>query len=224
MRELDRLISPRSNPMNAADSLLSLTRVFILSGGAAKRAGGMNKSLIRIEGKSIIAQQIERLGPLFPSGMNVITDRPADYEGYSLSTFPDFEEATPEQRYPLRGLARALAEARDWIFLLASDMPWPSPELIRAQAARIADSTGEPKGPTLGLVLRSGGRIQPFHAFYHAALATSALAALSGEDRSLRGWIGSESSISILDALDLELDESVLSRSFEGFNVPPGKR
>jgi molybdopterin-guanine dinucleotide biosynthesis protein A len=213
--------SRRPNPMNAVKALLASTRVFILSGGAAKRAGGMNKSLIPVEGKPIIEHQIERLATVFKLRCGVITDRPADYEKYDLSTLTDFDEASPEERYPLRGFARALAETAEWSFILASDMPWPDPGLIRAQAEWIVNAQRTGAREVSGIVLRTAGRIQPFHAFYHGSLAHSARAALAGDDRSLHGWIRSQPSIGIVDLSALAPEEKIASRAFEGFNAPP---
>lgn len=206
------------------DRLIAATRVFILSGGAAKRAGGINKSLMIIEGRPVIEHQLERLEPMFGPRVTVVTDRSDDFATYGLETISDFDAApSPEDRFPLRGFARALSEAgAGWAFLLAADMPWPDPDLIRRQAAWL-ESAGESGGSACrGLVLTQAGRIQPFHAFYAGALAASASAALGAPDRSLRGWIQSEPEIGVVRIEDLIPEAASRSRAFEGFNMPPG--
>lgn len=199
------------------------TRAFILSGGAARRAGGRNKSLMSVEGRLIIEHQLERLKPLFGSRITVITDRPGDFREYQLPTLSDFEsEAPASERYPLRGLARAIGAAEEgWCFVLAADMPWPEPDLIRAQAMWLNDAQESSAPAARGLVLSTGETIQPFHAFYHGALAASARAALGSADRSLRAWIRSEPSIRVLPVAGLLAESSAVLRAFEGFNTPP---
>lgn len=223
------------SPSDLAE-FLAAAEVFILSGGAARRAGGINKSLIEVaddSGRSrpIIEQQLARLRPLFAGRITVITDRATDFAPFGLRTLPDFDEARPEDRFPLRGFARALAAARAWAFLLAADMPWPDADLIRRQAARILSaaapaSPGPPAAARIapeisGLVLLHAGRHQPFHAFYHARLAGSARAAITREDRSLRAWITSEPAILTVPALDLLPDPAAVGRAFTGFNAAP---
>lgn len=205
------------------DSLIASARVFILSGGAAKRAGGMNKSLIEVEGQRIIEHQIERLAAVFPNRPILITDRGEDYAAYGLETLSDFDEASPEERFALRGFARALAATGEgWAFLLAADMPWPDPDLIHEQARWLAARSGEGAEPQ-GLVLEDGGYVQPFHAFYRGTLADSARAALQAGDRSLQRWIRSEAGIAVRPSGDFEPAGRPGFRGFTGFNAPPGK-
>lgn len=215
------------------DAFIAAAHAFILSGGAARRAGGINKSLLHLPDptgpeRPIIEHQLQRLRPLFGSRITVITDRATEFTPFDLATLPDFDSALPEERFPLRGFARALAAASappsGFAFLLAADMPWPDADLIRAQARRLLrDAMGEQAsspGPS-GLVLLHAGRVQPFHAFYHASLAASARVALSREDRSLRAWIASEPSILTIPAEELAASAASLELAFRGFNTPP---
>jgi molybdopterin-guanine dinucleotide biosynthesis protein A len=202
--------------------ILAASRAFILSGGAARRAGGVNKSLMLLEGRPIVEHQLDRLRPLFGTNITVVTDRAEDFAPYSLSTIADVDRsAPPDERSPLRGLAHALASAGDWCFLLAADMPWPEPELIRAQAAWLARACDAEAPRPLGLVLSSRGILQPFHAFYHASLAAPAQAALASADRSVRGWIRAEASIRVCDVETFAASISPAARPFDGFNAPP---
>lgn len=205
----------------SVESVLASTRVFILSGGAAKRAGGMNKSMIEVEGRRIIEHQIERLGAVFSNRPTLITDRGEDYAAYGVETLRDFDVAPPDERFPLRGFARALAAADGWAFLLAADMPWPDPDLIREQAECLAAAPMRNASVPHGLVLEAAGHVQPFHAFYHSRLAASARTALASEDRSLRHWIRGERGIEVHSAEAFESVGRPGFRGFEGFNVPP---
>lgn len=185
------------------------------------RAGGINKSMIEVEGRWIIEHQLERLATVFPDPPTLITDRGEDYASFDVRTLRDFDEAPAEERFPLRGFARALAAAEGWAFLMAADMPWPDPALIREQAARLAASSSEETPAPRGLVLEDAGHLQPFHAFYHGELAASARAALASEDRSLRRWIRGEPAIAVRPAAEFESAGKPGFRGFAGFNVPP---
>jgi molybdenum cofactor guanylyltransferase len=208
-------------PDPAADHLIARARAFILSGGAARRAAGVNKSLMRLRGRPILEHQLDRLRPLFASRITLVTDRAEDFAPYGLHTIADVDRAAPpDQRSPLRGLAHALAASDAWCFLLAADMPSPEPALIRAQAARLARETSG-AAPPRGLVILADGFPQPFHAFYHADLAASARAALDAGERSVRRWIRSEPAILVIDFEDLRTALAPHARPFEGFNEPP---
>lgn len=190
---------------------------FILSGGAARRAGGRNKSFLQVEGRPILSRQIELLGGLLAGPLTVVTDRPRDYEGCGVATIGDPEDLGPE-RCGLRGLAAALgAPGPPWRFVLASDMPWPDPGVIRAQLERVARD-----GPH-GVCLNGPKGAEPFHAIYHASLAESARVALDRGDRSMRAWIaGAAGRIDVVGAADLNMAEDRLARCLANFNRPPG--
>jgi molybdenum cofactor guanylyltransferase len=126
----------------------------ILTGGKGARMGGVNKSLIEIEGASIISKILQVLSPLFkeiiiagksigteiPDGVKNVTDRFADCG-------------------PLAGIDAAFSVTKaPYLFVFAGDMPWLSSNLIINQVKFIMDN------PCEIVVPRLGDDIEPLHA------------------------------------------------------------
>ena len=191
---------------------------FILSGGAARRAGGINKSLMRVEGRAIIEHQLERLRPLFGDCITIVTDRPEDFASRGVKCIPDLEIAGVE-RCALRGVATALAAPGGAIrFLLAADMPHPDARSIRAQCERIHAAGGE----VMASLLKGARGAEPFHGVYRAEAAGSAIAALKAGERAMRRWIASLGAVATLGPADLGLDPAAIDRCLANWNAPPG--
>jgi molybdopterin-guanine dinucleotide biosynthesis protein A len=122
--------------------------------------GGINKSLIEIEGVQIITRTVSLLQPLFSE--IILAGWPSD-EAYPDGTrivadnFPDMG--------PLAGIEAAMkASVTPWLFVLGGDMPWLSGEIISDQAADFLQK------PSDVLVVRIGRTIEPLHAVYRCSL------------------------------------------------------
>lgn len=194
-------------------------RAFILSGGAARRAGGMNKSFMEIEGKPIIAHQLERLIPVFGERITVITDRPRDYADFPIARMSDVEmpEIAEEERSGLRGIVSALYQCMEqWAFILGGDMPWPDAAVLEKQreAATAAELDVE------GVCLEGPTGAEPFHGIYRRGLWPRAMTALY-LDKSIRHWIVRMPSIRVIGATEMGLPRSRLDRCLANFNEPP---
>jgi len=126
----------------------------ILTGGKGSRMGSINKSLIEIQGETIITRTLHVVRPLFGeiiiSGKE-IPDLPCRDITFTADRFPG--------RGPLAGIESALNVSRSqYIFVFAGDMPWLSPEVIGDQIrCMLAD-------PCDILVPRIGDEIEPLHA------------------------------------------------------------
>lgn len=214
-------IDPGDEPLGAGFCAM------ILSGGLARRAAGINKSFLLIEGRPILELQLEALRPLFAERIGVVTDRPRDFDGYNLACYEDIAlpEARKGERSSLRGLASALGSAdAEWVFLLAADMPWPDPGALRAQAGYLLKQQ-RPGSEATGICLRSVGGIEPFHAIYNRGLAGSAARALAaGEGLSLRRWIGREAGIIAATAGELGVAPERIERCAANLNEPGGAK
>jgi molybdopterin-guanine dinucleotide biosynthesis protein A len=88
-------------------------------------------------------------------------------------------------RGPLGALATAFhATDAEWVMLVACDMPFTQPALIR-EIARLALTTSE-----VDAVAPRGARgLEPLHAAYHRACLPLAIARLAGDDSSLQGML-----------------------------------
>jgi molybdopterin-guanine dinucleotide biosynthesis protein A len=194
---------------------------FILSGGEARRAGRMNKSLMPVEGRPIIEQQLERLRPIFDEKITVVTDRPEDFEPYDLRCVGDIEvEGAEGQKSSLLGIASALSQASSaWCFLLAGDMPYPDPEIIGRILKSATEEVSYLAPWIIGLRSREGP--EAFHAIYRSRLAASAREAVAGGRLKLRDWQLSTAAGAYFSAADLGLPEDRIERCLTNLNVPP---
>lgn len=101
----------------------------LLAGGKSRRFGGINKSLIEIDGVTIAERSVSLLKPLFheiilagwpagspvPPGVRPVSD---NYHGVG----------------PLAGIEAALrASVTPYLFVFGGDMPWLSEEIITRQ-------------------------------------------------------------------------------------------
>ncbi|RMD51859.1 MAG: molybdenum cofactor guanylyltransferase, partial [Nitrospirae bacterium] len=120
----------RYNPEMAGARYSDATGV-ILSGGENKRIP-ITKGFIRIGGSSIISRQIGVLMELFGHVM-LITNKPRDYVHLRVPMFGD----VIDKRGPIVGIYTALLNSKsDWIFVVACDMPFINPNLIRYMASK----------------------------------------------------------------------------------------
>ncbi|MDH5190593.1 MAG: molybdenum cofactor guanylyltransferase [Gammaproteobacteria bacterium] len=93
----------------------------ILSGGRGSRMGGVDKGLVELDGKPLIAHAIEHLKPQVGSiiiSANRETERYAEY-GYSV-----IRDTQDDYAGPLSGIASALFHARTQLAMIVPcDMP-----------------------------------------------------------------------------------------------------
>ncbi len=151
----------------------------VLAGGASRRMG-RDKAALLIGGEPLLRRAVGRLrlalaevmivgspdlAPLVP-GVRVVADE-----------WP--------QRGPLGALATTLrASEAAWALLVACDMPFTQPALLRAMARLALDT------PEVDVVALRGSRgVEPLHAVYQRRCLPLALARLAGVDASLQGLL-----------------------------------
>jgi molybdenum cofactor guanylyltransferase len=101
----------------------------ILAGGKATRLGGVDKSQLVVEGRTIFERQVEAL-----RGFEVLVSSSRDVPGYR--TVRD----AIEDGGPLAGIAAGLAAAStEWLLVLAGDMPYVTRELCDRLVSRTSD-------------------------------------------------------------------------------------
>jgi molybdopterin-guanine dinucleotide biosynthesis protein A len=159
----------------------------VLAGGASRRMG-RDKAALRIGGQPLLRRSVGRLrvalaevivvgspalAPLVPETRIVADDWPGLGPLGALAT-------------ALRALEEgAVGDRAGWALLVACDMPFTQPALLRAMA-RLALTSPEAQA----VALRGPGGREPLHAVYARACLPLALARLSaGDDTSLRGLL-----------------------------------
>jgi molybdopterin-guanine dinucleotide biosynthesis protein A len=158
-----------------------------LAGGASRRMG-RDKTALLIGGQPLLRRSVARLrlalaevivvgspalAPLIPETRIVADDWPGRGPLGALTT-------------ALRTLDEgAVGEGAGWALLVACDMPFTQPALLRAMA-RLALTTPEAQA----VALRGPRGLEPLHAVYASACLPLALARLStGGDASLQGLL-----------------------------------
>lgn len=191
---------------------------FILSGGEASRAGGINKSFMIVNGRTIIEQQLERMRPVFGERITIVGDKCDHYTDLQLACVPDLHFGGDAEKTALRGIASALRHSRaPWIFLMASDMPWPDMAILEKMCAAVLD---EASMRVVGLRNAEGGP-QPFHTLLAKELESSAIETLrAGTDLSLKTWLGRHPS-KYFSAEDMNVPVQQVVDALENFNSPP---
>ena len=149
-------MKPRDSPVkpSQAASLALDADALILAGGRSRRMGAPKASL-PINGVAMIQYMLGAIRPIFRR--TLVVARPE-------TPLPDLKVDLAFDQYPNRGPLAGLisglkASDAGWCFVTGCDMPFLDTEMIRLMA-------GELEGAE-AVVVRSSGRIQPLHAFYH---------------------------------------------------------
>jgi molybdenum cofactor guanylyltransferase len=162
-----------------ANHLAGITGV-ILAGGRSSRMG-KDKAALVLDGRPLIARVVERLRQALDSAFIVGAE--------DLAALQPGAPIIPDERPglgPLGGMATALAAAHtEWIFLVACDMPFIQPALVRHMAA-IALAAPQAQA----VALRSPGGLEPLHAAYRRDIAPIVAQALRAPHPSMRGLLG----------------------------------
>ncbi len=126
----------------------------ILAGGHSRRMGTPKASL-PINGVAMIESVFQVVEPIFRRTLVVArsdTVLPRLKPEVIFDQFPD--------RGPLAGLISGLQKTTaQWCFVTGCDMPFLDPEVIRLMAGHLESAEI--------IAVRSSGRVQPLHAFYH---------------------------------------------------------
>lgn len=126
----------------------------IIAGGRGTRLGGVNKALLEIGGRPILARQLDVLRRLFTE-IFIVANDPVSFSSFGLKVVCDriAGKGAPG------GVHAALEAARaPWVFCLACDMPFIREEAITllAQTRAGVDSVAPVRN----------GRPEPLFAFY----------------------------------------------------------
>ena len=148
----------------------------MLAGGLARRMGGPSKPGVVVHGRAMVEWPLEALGAVCDRRAVVCkADTP-------LPALPDGVERwdePPEPRHPLTGIVHALERAGGPVLVCAADMPFVTPDTLRAVEAG--------RGDAPACVGRAGGHLQPLLAWYSPACLDVLRGA--GEDAPLTGTV-----------------------------------
>ncbi len=173
----------------------------VLAGGASRRMG-RDKAALPIGGEPLLRRAVGRLRLALAEV--IVVGSPA-----LAPLVPETRIVADEWpgRGPLGALVTALrATDAPWVLLVACDMPFTQPALIR-EIARLALTT-----PAVDVVALRGPRgVEPLHAAYSRACLPLALERLTGDDASLRGLLAAARVVEVSPDKARVLDPADLS-------------
>lgn len=136
------------------DNLISAA---ILSGGSARRFGGITKANIMVGGRTILSRMLDAFSGLF-SEIMIVTNSPLEFGGVDgVRLIPDIFTGVG----PLGGIHAALtASTSGAVFIVAGDMPLIGRDLVKSQVGLF--NVNRPDA----MIPRAGGYIEPLHSIY----------------------------------------------------------
>jgi molybdopterin-guanine dinucleotide biosynthesis protein A len=138
----------------------------ILIGGKSSRLG-TDKAFVGLGGMTLAERALANVRDGLPSAkITIVAGGSTQFAIEAIAIDTPFIFDLYEARGPLGGLHAALAYAKTpWIFVLACDYPFVSPQLISFLAEQVTDEFGS-VAPE-----QNDGRLQPLCALYNVAAA-----------------------------------------------------
>lgn len=176
----------------------------ILAGGRSERMGA-DKTLLPVGGAPLILRVLDVVSSVCEEAFVVTNDPSALAEAALPSGIAVYTDEVPAQG-PLGGLTTALANARPgWVLVVAADLPWLSPEVVRA-LWEVRD------GAQVVVPVSDAGK-EPLLALYHTDCLAAAREAMASGRRRIVGFFASvpvvEVPLSALREVDPDLGSLV---------------
>jgi molybdenum cofactor guanylyltransferase len=154
----------------------------IVNAGGQSRRMGEHKALLRLpdNGPSLLAHILARLSPLVTGKIVVVANQPALAVRAGVRAPVQVVGDLWPQAGALGGIATGLHYVEGWAMCVACDMPFVNRELMAYLLKRAYYEAGEHISAVLPVF---EGRLQPFHAVYHAELAEPLAQAVEAGER-----------------------------------------
>ena len=152
----------------------------ILAGGRAQRMGGIDKGLVELLGKPMIAYVVERLRPQVGEIVINANRNLDDYRYWSQTVIKD---SVGEYDGPLAGMASGLEVARTkYILACPCDSPLLASDLAKRMYLQCMEKQAEVA------VASDGERLHPVFLLIHRTLLPSVLSFLAAGERKIDKW------------------------------------
>ena len=165
----------------------------ILAGGRARRMGGVDKGLVILAGKPLMAHVVERLTPQVEQIIISANRNLPEYGSWADTVIKD---SIGEYDGPLAGIASGLEVSTTDYVLTA---PCDSPLLARDLADRMYTESVSAKAEVA--VASDGKRLQPVFMLIHRSLLTSMVAFLEAGERKIDKWFD-QHAVTVVDFSD----------------------
>ncbi len=178
----------------------------ILAGGMGSRMGGVDKGLVELDGKAMVAHVIKRLGPQCGRLMINANRNTDTYAGYGVPVIGDRLEGYAG---PLAGLdagLNALGTDDTWVVTCPCDSPFVPVDLV----SRLR-TAAEHANADIAMV-RAGGFNQPVFLLARTKVAASLADFLASGDRKIDRWVFKQAHVVV------DFDDCV--EAFANINTP----
>lgn len=158
----------------------------ILAGGLGSRMGGVDKGLVELDGRPMVAHVLERLAPQVTEVLINANRNAKDYAGFGAAVVADRVEGFVG---PLAGLDAGLHAASlecEWMVTCPCDSPFLPLDLVARLLVGARESGAEVA------MARADGQAQPVFLLAHRRTAGSLAAYLAGGGRKIDRWVERE--------------------------------
>ena len=197
-----------NKPNPSADTVANQVTGVILAGGRATRMGGVDKGLIPVNGRPMIAWVIDVLRPQVAE---LLVNANRNLDEYRALGYPIIDDGDREFRGPLAGIASGMRAATNkYVAFAPCDSPLVCDDLVpRLHAALSAAGTRI-------AVAHDGERLQPVFALLESALLDDLVRYLDSGGRKIDRWYAEHGFA--------HADFSDVAESFANINAPDEKQ
>ena len=162
----------------------------VLAGGMGRRMGGVDKGLVRFQGKPLAAHVIERLKPQVDE---ILVNANREREAYEKFGYPVIPDAIGGFAGPLAGLHTGMTSATH---ALVATVPCDSPFLPADLIARLLAALEEQDADLA--VARTGNQPHPVFCLCRRSLLPNLTHFLENGGRKIDAWYAGVKSIEVL--------------------------
>jgi molybdopterin-guanine dinucleotide biosynthesis protein A len=152
----------------------------VFAGGQGRRMGGLDKGLVELDGRPLVAHVIERLAPQVGA---LVINANQNRERYAAFGYPVISDVIPGFAGPLAGLHAGIAFATTpFVATSPCDSPFLPDDLVARLAAAFA------QGPVDIAVARTFAQPHPVFSLVRCAVRPHLEAFLDGGGRKIDAW------------------------------------
>lgn len=161
----------------------------VLAGGMGRRMDGIDKGLVKLNGREMISYVIDALQPHV---LNVVVNANRNIDAYQKFGASVVADSIEGYQGPLAGVEAGLAQAETpWIFTCPCDSPIQSPQLLPFMWQQIKNTDAN-----IGMA-HDGERTHPVFSLVHTSLLDSLRAYLAAGDRKIDRWFEQQKLLTI---------------------------
>ena len=152
----------------------------ILAGGQARRMGGIDKGLIKLQGRAMIAYIIDAL---LPQVSSLLINANRNLDAYQAFGFKVFSDDIDGFQGPLAGMAAGLKHCQsEYMATVPCDSPVLPPDYVNTLHCATQQA-----GSKISVGF-DGKRLQPVYALIHVTLLPDLLDYLAAGERKIDSW------------------------------------